>query len=73
MTVDLMPKWRRYIIKSGDEIDVLRKDILHVKAKREAADRTAALVGGVILTVVAAAAIIIAASKQAAGYIKFGK
>ena len=50
------------IIKSGDEIDVPMEDIIHVKVKRVAAGRTAALVVGVILFVVAAVAIAVAAS-----------
>ena len=59
------------IIKSGDEIDVPMEDILHVKVKRVAAGRTAALVVGVILFVVAAVAIVIAASKPQFGKMKF--
>ena len=55
------------IIKSGDEIDVPMEDILHVKVKRVAADRTTALVLGVILIVVAAVAIVIAASTPRIG------
>ena len=50
------------IIKSGDKIDVPMEDILHIKVKRVAAGRTAALVVGVILFVVAAVAIAVAAS-----------
>ena len=55
------------IIKSGDEIDVPMEDILHVKVKRVAAGRTAALVVGVILFVVAAVAIAAAASGPIGG------
>ena len=48
---------------SGDEIDVSIEDILHVKVKRVAADRTATLVVGVILIVVVVVLIVIAAGK----------
>jgi hypothetical protein len=62
------------IIKSGDEIDVPIEDILHVKVKRVAADRTAALVVGIILIVVAAVAIVMAeASKGPGGNLKFSE
>ncbi len=57
----------RGIIKSGDKIDVPMEDILHIKVKRVAAGRTAALVVGVILFVVAAVAITVAASGSIGG------
>jgi hypothetical protein len=55
------------IIKSGDKIDVPMEDILHIKVKRVAAGRTAALVVGVILFVLAAVAIAVAASGSIGG------